>query len=189
MSDIFIKTAAQGSPGWKRMTALFVKTAAQGLSGWKSALGVWLRRTDSWVRVWPLSGVFSTRTAWIGPDSTTAYADRLASSSAIRIGSNYYGNNAQWDANGWNITSYSYAWKYYSTNDGTSTGTTFPGESGTGSGWTAGGTGQDVLPLATWDNATNNTTYDRKYLRFEVTANATNSTSVSYTHLTLPTKA
>lgn len=176
MSDIFIKTAAAGSPGWKRMTALFVKTAAQGLSGWKSALGVWLRRTDSWVRVWPLSGVFSTRTSWIGPDSTTAYADRLASSSAIRIGSNYYGNNAQWDANGWTITSYSYAWKYYSTNDGTSTGTTFPGESGTGSGWTAGGTGQDILPLATWDNATNNTTYDRKYLRFEVTANATNST-------------
>ena len=176
MSDFFIKTGSQGSTGWRKMSNLFVKTSSQGNTGWRAAAGIWLRTSLQWLKVWPLSGVFATRTAWIGPDSTTTYADRLTSSSVIRIGSNYYGNNAQWDANGWTISSYSYAWKYYLYNSGEQTGTTFPGESGTGSGWTSGGTGQDVLPLATWDNATNNTTYDRKYLRFEVTANATNST-------------
>lgn len=176
MSDFFIKTAASGTTGWRKMSNLFVKTAASGSTGWKAAIGIWIRNATQWLKVWPQSGVFATRVAWIGPNSDTAYADRLTSSSRIRIGSNYYGNNAQWDANGWTIASYSYAWKYYLTNDGSSTGVIFPGESGTGSGWTSGGTGQDVLPLATWDNATNNNTYDRKYLRFEVTANATNST-------------
>jgi len=176
MSDIFIKTTGSGSTGWRKMSNLFVKTTGSGSTGWKAAIGVWLRLATSWIKVWPLSGVFATRTAWIGPDSTTAYADRLTSSNVIRIGSNYYGNNAQWDANGWTISSYSYAWKYYPANGGEQTGTTFTGESGTGSGWTAGGTGQDILPVATWSNATNNTTYDRKYVRFEVTANATNST-------------
>lgn len=176
MSDIFIKTAASGQTGWRKASNIFVKTTASGQTGWRRAAAVFLKTASQWLRVWPLSGVFATRTAWIGPDSTTAFADRLTSDSRIRIGSNYYGNNAQWDANGWTISSYSYAWRYYSTNDGLSSGVTFPGESGTGSGWTAGGTGQDVLPLSTWDNSTNNTTYDRKYIRFEVTANATNST-------------
>ena len=176
MSDIFIKTGASGNTGWRRMSNLFIKTAGSGSTGWRAAAGIWIRQAANWLKVWPLSGVFATRPAWVGPDSTTAYADRLTSSSRIRIGSNYYGNNAQWDPNGWTIASYSYAWKYYSTNDGLSSGVTFSGESGTGSGWTSGGTGQDVLPLSTWDNSTNNETYDRKYIRFEVTANATNST-------------
>lgn len=176
MSDIFIKTGNAGSTGWRKAANIFIKTASAGSTGWKAATNIFLKTATQWLRVWPLSGVYATRSAWIGPDSTTAYADRLTSSSYIRIGSNYYGNNAQWDANGWTISSYSYAWKYYDSNTGSQTGTTFSGESGTGSGWTSSGTGQDVLPLATWDNATNNTTYDRKYLRFEVTANATNST-------------
>jgi len=176
MSDFFIKTAGAGNTGWRKMSNLFIKTAALGSTGWRSAVGIWIRQAANWLKVWPLSGVFATRPAWIGPDSTTTYADRLTSSSRIRIGSNYYGNNAQWDPNGWTIASYSYAWRYYSTNDGLSSGVTFSGESGTGSGWTSGGTGQDVLPLSTWDNSTNNETYDRKYIRFEVTANATNST-------------
>lgn len=171
MSDIYVKTTT--TTGWKKAINIFVKTTTT--TGWKAALGVWIKTATQWIKVWPLSGVFSTRSAWVGPNSDTLYADRLTSSSRIRIGSNYYGNNAQWDPNGWTITSYSYAWQYYDTNDGFSTGTTFPGESGTGSGWTSGGTGQDVLPLATWTSTTSTNT-DRKYLRFEVTANASNST-------------
>jgi hypothetical protein len=176
MSDIFIKTAASGSTGWKKMSNLFVKTASSGSTGWKAALGVWIRGSASWLKVWPLSGVFATRAAWFGPDSDTVYADRMPSTAqpVVRIGSNYYGNNAQWDPNGWVITSYSYAWEYY---NGTGSGATVLGtlDSGTGSGWTSGGTGQDVLPLATW-TSTVSTNTDRQYLGFKVTANASNST-------------
>jgi hypothetical protein len=176
MSDIFVKTAGLGSTGWRKAANLFVKTAGLGSTGWRSAIGVWIKTSTQWLRVWPLSGVFATRTPWIGEDSTTAYADRLTSSGAIRIGSNYYGNNAQWDANGWTITSYEYQWRYYSGQsssifvdpDGTI-------DSGTGSGWTAGGTGQDLLPTTIW-TSTNSTNMDRKYLSFRVVANASNST-------------
>lgn len=176
MSDIFIKTAGSGSTGWKKMTNLFVKTASLGSTGWKAALGVWIRGSASWLKVWPLSGVFATRAAWFGPDSTTAYADRMPSTAqpVVRIGSNYYGNNAQWDSNGWTITSYSYVWQYF---DGTGSGATVLGalDSGTGSGWTSGGTGQDLLPTTIW-TSTVSTNTDRQYLGFKVTANASNST-------------
>jgi hypothetical protein len=175
MSDIFVKTSGLGSTGWRKATNLFIKTSNFGSTGWRSALGVWIRTATQWLRVWPLSGVFATRTPWIGADSTTAYADRLINSSVVRIGSNYYGNNAQWDANGWTITSYSYAWVYYGGQD-TSVWTSPLGtiDSGTGSGWTAGGTGQDLLPTTIW-TSTNSTNLDRNYLAFRVTANASNS--------------
>jgi hypothetical protein len=176
MSDIFVKTAGLGSTGWRKAANLFVKTAGLGSTGWKSAIGVWIKTSTQWLRVWPLSGVFATRTPWIGDNSTTAYADRLTSSGAIRIGSNYYGNNAQWDANGWTITSYGYQWRYYEGQSSSiyvdPSGTI---DSGTGSGWTAGGTGQDLLPTTIW-TSTNSTNMDRKYLSFRVVANASNST-------------
>lgn len=176
MSDIFIKTAGQGSAGWRKASNLFVKTSNFGSTGWRTALGVWIRSATQWLRVWPLSGVFATRTPWIGPDSTTAYVDRLTNSGVVRIGSNYYGNNAQWDANGWTITSYTYQWRYYGGQDSSlfvdPTGTV---DSGTGSGWTSGGSGQDLLPTTIW-TSTNSTNMDRQYLAFRVVANASNST-------------
>jgi len=181
MSDIFFKTDASGSPGWRKMINLFFKTDASGSPGWKQAIAIWLRTADQWLKVWPVSGVFASRTAWIGPDSTTTYDNRLTQYSYIYIGSNYYGNNAIWDANGFTINNYTYAWRYFtaiptSDND---LGTIFPGETATPwSGATAAGAGVDILPLSTWDNATNNTTYDRKYLTFEAKANTTNT---SYT--------
>lgn len=173
MSDIFIK-AADGT--WKKATNIFIRLAS---TAWQAASSIFLRiNTVDWIKVWPLSGIFSTRNPWIGPNSDTVYADRLTSSSKVRIGSNYYGNNAQWNLNGWTVTSYSYAWKYYDQNN-TSLGTL---DSGTGSGWTSGGTGQDLLPTSIW-TSTVSTNTDRQYLGFEVTANATNSvysgTSVS----------
>jgi hypothetical protein len=172
MSDIFVKTAGLGSTGWRKAANLFVKTAGLGSTGWRSAVGVWIRNATQWLKVWPLSGVF----AWIGDNSTTAYADRLTNSGVVRIGSNYYGNNAQWDANGWTITSYSYEWVYYGGQDSSiyssPLGTV---DSGTGSGWTSGGSGQDLLPTTIW-TSTNSTNMDRGYLAFRVTANASNST-------------
>ena len=175
MSDIFVKTAGLGSTGWRKAANLFVKTSGWGSTGWRSAAGVWIRNATQWLKVWPLSGVFATRTPWIGADSTTAYADRLTNSSVVRVGSNYYGNNAQWDANGWTITSYSYAWVYYDGQDSSIyTSPSGTVDSGTGSGWTTGGTGQDLLPTTIW-TSTNSTNMDRKYLSFRVTANASNS--------------
>lgn len=177
MSDIFVKTAGLGSTGWRKASNIWVKTAGLGSTGWRSVAGIWIKTATQWLKAWPLSGVFATRQAWVGANSDTTYENRMpySASPAIRIGSNYYGNNAIWDANGWTISSYSYAWRYYDFIDEVGDGTIFPGESGTGSGWTAGGTGQDALPLATWNSSTNNLTYDRKYARFTVTANATNS--------------
>jgi len=177
MSDIWVKTTSgTSSSAWKKAVNIFVKTTTGTTSAaWKAVKNISVFFGTGWTRVWPLSGAYATREAWIGPDSTTTYNDALTDTSYIRIGSNYYGNNAQWDPNGFTITSYSYAWKYYPDNTGVFSGTTFPGESGTGSGWTSGGTGQDVLPLATWNSSSNNTTYDRKYIRFEVIANVSNS--------------
>jgi hypothetical protein len=176
MSDIFVKTAGLGSTGWKKATNLFVKTSGLGNTGWKAAVGVWIRNATQWIKVWPLSGVFATRRPWIGNNSDSLYADRLQDSGIIRIGSNYYGNNAQWDPNGWIISSYTYQWRYY---DGQSSSIYIePTEiidSGTGSGWTSGGTGQDLLPTTIW-TSTNSTNMDRKYLAFRVVANASNST-------------
>jgi hypothetical protein len=172
MSDIFIKG---GDGNWKKAIKIFVKAA----SGWQQAVNIFIKaNVTDWLRVWPFSGIYSTRAAWIGTASNTAYADRLTSSSYVRIGSNYFGNNAQWNPNGWAINSYTYRWKYY--NEFNAEQGTL--ESGTGASWTSGGTGQDELPTSIW-TSTNSTNTDRMFLGFEVTANATNSinsgTSVS----------
>lgn len=170
-SDIYIKT---GSSTWSKMINAFVKTSS---TVWSQAVAVWMFINADWVKVWPLSGIFSTRNPYIGTSSSTAYADRLTGSNVIRIGTSYVGNNAQWNANGWTITGYQYAWKYYS-DLGVEQATL---RSGTASGWTTT-TGQDTLPTSIW-NSTNSTNSDTYYLGFEATAKASNSaydgTSVS----------
>ena len=172
MSDFFIKNANWGSGGWRKATNIFIKNAGWGSGGWRSAIGVWIRNSTQWLKVWPLSGVFASRRPWIGDNSTTAYADRKTSTGAIRIGSNYYGNNAQWDSNGWTITGYSYKWNYYSfQTDSVPAGQI---DSGTGSGWTTT-SGQDLLPTTIW-TASNADLLDESYLAFQVNATASNST-------------
>lgn len=161
-SDIFIKT---GSSTWSKLTNLFIKT---GSSTWSAATAIWAYLQADWVKVWPLSGIFSTRKPWIAASASDTYANRI-SSGVLRIGTSYYGNNAQWNLNGWTATSYSYAWKYYDSS-GTELGTI---RSGTGSGWTTT-SGQDTLPTSVW-TATNSTNCDNNYLGFYVDANASNS--------------
>jgi hypothetical protein len=163
MSDFFVKRA-DGT--WAKAVNIFIKLAS---GAWQAASSIFLKlNAIEWIKVWPLSGIFSTRAPWIGPNSDTVFADRLTSSSRIRIGSNYYGNNAQWNPNGWSISSYSYAWKYYDQFGGL-LGTL---DSGTGSGWTTT-TGQDLLPTTIW-TSTVSTNTDRQFLAFEVTANQAN---------------
>lgn len=163
-SDIFIKTA---SSTWSKMTNMFIKT---GSSTWSTAKAIWTYLQADWVKVWPLSGIFASRVPFIGFDNTTTYSGRLTNSGdAIVIGSEYVGNNAQWNANGWTITGYEYAWYYYDSNN-TYLGTL---RSGTPSGWNST-TGQDTLPTSIWTE-TNSTNTDTNYLVFEVVAKASNS--------------
>jgi hypothetical protein len=146
---------------------MFIKT---GSSTWSTAKAVWMYLQADWVKVWPLSGIFANRVPFIGFDSGTTYSGRLTNSGdAIVIGSSYVGNNAQWNANGWTITGYQYAWYYYDA-DNNYLGTL---RSGTPSGWTST-TGQDTLPTSIW-TATNSTNADTNYLAFEVVATASNS--------------
>lgn len=174
MSDIFIKTSGQGSTGWRKASNLFVKTSGLGSTGWRTALGVWIRNATQWLKVWPLSGVFASRVPYIASGSADAYASRLTASNVIRIGTAYYGNNALWDANGWTITGYSYAWGYYLGADSIYTDPIGIIDSGTGSGWTTS-SGQDTLPTSIW-TATNSSNVDNYFLSFKVTATASNTT-------------
>lgn len=162
-SDIFIKS---GSSTWSKMTNMFIKT---GTSTWSAAKAVWMYLQADWVKVWPLSGIYSTRKPWIAASSGDAYSSRLTSSNTIRIGTSYVGNNAQWNANGWTITGYQYAWYYYDSSN------SFLGtlRSGTASGWNST-SGQDTLPTSVWTTS-NAASADRSYLSFEVTATASNS--------------
>lgn len=164
-SDIFIKT---GSSTWSKLTNLFIKT---GSSTWSAATGIWAYLQADWVKVWPLSGIFSTRKPWIAASSSDTYSNRITTG-PLRIGTSYIGNNAQWNPNGWTIASYSYKWNYYDSS-GTELGTI---RSGTGSGWTST-SGQDTLPTSVW-TATNSSNVDNQYIGFYVDANASNS---SYT--------
>jgi len=174
MSDFFIKTGSSGSTGWRKMSNLFVKTAGSGSTGWKKAIGIWLKNTTSagWLKVWPLSGVFASRAPWIATSTSTTYANRLTTSDAMRIGSVYYGNNAQWDANGWTITGYLFQWRRY-VESGAGYYWTDTIRSGTPA-WTAT-TGQDTLPSSIW-TTTNADLMDGAYFKFFVQATASNST-------------
>jgi len=183
MSDIFIKNAGQGSAGWRKASNIWVKTSGLGSTGWRSAAGVWIRNVTQWLRVWPLSGIFATRVPYIGYFSSDTYAGRMPNASypVIRIGDSYFGNNAQWDLNGWAASSYTFKWKLYD-QFGSDLATTL--KSGTGSGWTST-TGQDELPTSIW-TSTNSTNADRQFLGFEVTAN--NSSNIQYNGLSTSTK-
>ena len=182
MSDIFIKNAGQGSAGWRKASNLFIKNAGQGSAGWRPALAVWIRNLTQWVKVWPLSGIIATRVPYIGYFSSDTYANRMPNATypVIRIGDSYFGDNAQWDLNGWSASSYTYRWKLF---------TEFDSEistirSGTGSGWTST-TGEDQLPTSVW-TSTNSTNADNQFLGFEVTAN--NSSNSQYNGLSISTK-
>jgi hypothetical protein len=181
MSDIFVKTAGSGSTGWRKAANIFVKTAGLGSTGWKAAAGVWIKNATQWLKVWPLSGILATRVPFIATTSATAYADRLTTSSRVRIGTSYFGDNAQWDLNGWSATNYTYRWKLYD-QFGSDLGIIL--RSGTGSGWTTT-SGEDQLPASIW-TTTNSTNADNQYLGFEVTANA--SSGSTYNGLSVSTK-
>lgn len=176
MSDIFIKTSPQGSGGWQKAIKIFIKTAAQGTAGWASAKAVFLKTTANglagWLRVWPTSGVFSTRNPWISLNSGDPYSSRLTNSDAVRIGTRYYGNNAEWDPNGFIISTYTYQWEYYDSGENTANRLGTLSGPTTASGWTTT-TGQVELPASIW-TATNSTNLDRKYLAFQVTASPSN---------------
>ena len=183
MSDIFVKTSGLGSTGWRKASNIFVKTSGLGSVGWKSAVGVWIRNATQWLKVWPLSGIFATRVPYIGYFSSDTYANRMpnATYGTIRIGDSYFGDNAQWDLNGWAASSYTYKWKLYDQFDSDLSITL---RSGTGSGWTST-TGEDQLPTSVW-TSTNSTNADNQFLGFEVTAN--NSSSSQYNGLSVSTR-
>ena len=183
MSDIFIKAG----DGWKKASKLWVKDGT-----WRTVTNVWIRNLTQWLKVWPLSGIFASRAPWIANLSSDTYANRMPTTAApvIRIGMSYFGNNAQWDLNGWSASSYQYAWKLYDEfgNDLTaSLGASYTLRSG--STWsvqtpTAGGNGQDQLPTNIW-TSTNSTNSDRQFLKFQVTA--VNSSNTVYNGLSLST--
>ncbi len=183
MSDIFIKNAGQGSPGWRKASNIFVKTAGLNSTGWRSAVGVWIRNATQWLRVWPLSGIFATRVPYIGYFSSDTYENRMPNTTypLVRIGDSYFGDNARWDLNGWAASSYTFRWKLYD-QFGQELGITL--RSGTGSGWTST-TGEDQLPASIW-TSTNSTNADRQFLGFEVVAN--NSSNSQYNGLSVSTK-
>ena len=182
MSDIFVKTSGLGSTGWRKASNIFVKTSGLGSTGWRSAVGVWIRNSTQWLRVWPQSGIFATRVPYIAKFSSNTYAERMpiATYPVVRIGDSYFGDNAQWDLNGWTASSYTYRWKIYAEYDLEGSAI----ESGTGSGWTSTA-GEDQLPTSIW-TVTNSTNADRKFLGFEVIAN--NSSNSQYNGLSVSTK-
>jgi len=182
MSDIFVKTSGLGSTGWKKASSIFVKTSGLGSTGWRSAVGVWIRNATQWLKVWPLSGIFATRVPYIAKFSSNTYAERMPNATypVVRIGDSYFGDNAQWDLNGWLASSYTYRWKIYAEYD--LEGSIL--ESGTGSGWTSTA-GEDQLPTSIW-TVTNSTNADRKFLGFEVIAN--NSSNSQYNGVSVSTK-
>lgn len=187
MSDIFVKTAGTittPATGWRKASNIFVKTAGTILSpavGWKNATNVWIKTASQWLKVWPTSGIFASRSPFIADFSSDPYASRLTTANKLRIGTSYFGDNAQWDLNGFAASSYSYKWKLYD-EFGSDLSTTI--RSGTGSGWNST-TGEDQLPTSVW-TATNSTSADLQYLGFEVTANA--SASSSYNGLSVSSK-
>ena len=181
MSDIFIKTANTGSAGWRKASKIFVKTSNAPSTGWRSAVAVFIKNQTQWLKVWPTSGIFASRVPYIADFSSDTYANRLTSTSKLRIGTSYFGDNAQWDLNGWTASSYQYKWKLYDQFDQDLLITL---RSGTGSGWTSTA-GEDQLPTSIW-TSTNSTNADNQFLAFEITAN--NSSNSQYSGLSISTK-
>ena len=186
MSDIFIKTANTGSAGWRKASKIFVKTANPGTAGWRSAAAVWIKNQTQWLKVWPTSGIIASRVPYIGYLASDTYAGKMPNATypVVRIGDSYFGNNAVWDLNGWNASSYTYKWRLYTEFDfeisTLRTGTTWSVVSPNST-----GNGQDQLPYSIW-TSTNSTNADNQYLVFEVTAN--NSSNSIYNGLSRSTK-
>lgn len=161
MSDFFIKTAGSGSTGWRKMSNLFVKTAGSGSTGWKAAIRVFLRNSGGWLRVWPLSGVFAETNPFIVENQNDTRSSRITT--AIRIGTTYYGKNGTWDPNGWTINSYTHSWPYYPDSTSSSSGN-------------FGSSGTYTAPVSlSITSAANATLLDNKFIAFSILANASNS--------------
>jgi len=166
---------------WKNVSS--IKLRVGGL--WKDVSSAYLRSGGVWKSLFNSlgeDGIFATRAPYIVKSSVDAYADRLPNDTypVVRIGDSYFGNNAQWDLNGWLASSYTYRWKLY--NQFNSLISTL--ESGTGSGWTRT-TGEDQLPTSIW-TVTNSTDADRQFLGFEVIAN--NSSTSQYNGVAVSTR-
>ena len=163
MSDIWIKASTTGTTRWKKATAIHIKRLS---ATWSAAKNIWIKTgTSAWLRVWPLSGVFSTSDPYItttASGTTPIYFD----GSPIRIGTTYYGRNGTWDANGWTISSYTYAWPYWDTS-----------VVGTADqlGTLATGTFTSPSNALTISSQANASAADGKYISFRITANASNS--------------
>ena len=155
MSDIWIKTSNTSTTKWRKALAISIK---KGSASWAAAKNVWIKTgTASWLRVWPLSGVFATSDPYITTTASgTTHLD--STGSPIRIGTTYYGRNGGWDANGWTISSYSYAWNYWTS------GTT--GENDL-IGTLATGTYSSPSTALTISSAANASAVDNKYLSFK----------------------
>lgn len=163
MSDIWIKASTTGTTRWKKATAIHIKRLS---ATWSAAKNIWIKTgTSAWLRVWPLSGVFSTSDPYItttASGTTPIYFD----GSPIRIGTTYYGRNGTWDPNGFTISSYSYAWPYWDTS-----------VAGTADqlGTLATGTFTSPSNALTISSQANASAADGKYISFRITANASNS--------------
>lgn len=108
-SDIFIKTA---SSTWSKATGIFIKTAS---ATWSSAKAVWMFIDANWLKIWPLSGIFSNTSPYIA--TTSASTTAISHPTRLRIGTTYYGKNGTWNANGWTITGYDYKWIVFQNQD------------------------------------------------------------------------
>lgn len=163
MSDIWIKASTTGTTRWKKATAIHIKRLS---ATWSAAKNIWIKTgTSAWLRVWPLSGVYSTSDPFItttASGSTPIYFD----GAPIRIGTTYYGRNGTWDPNGFTISSYSYAWPYWDTS-----------VVGTADqlGTLATGTFTSPSNALTISSQANASAADGKYISFRITANASNS--------------
>jgi hypothetical protein len=163
MSDIWIKTSNTSTTKWRKAIAVSIK---RGGATWSKAKNIWIKTgTSAWLRVWPISGVFSTSDPYIAT-SASGTTGLYGVDGPIRIGTTYYGRNGTWDANGWTISSYSYSWPYYTS------GTT--GEIDQ-LGTLASGTYATPSNALTISSAANASAVDGKYISFNITAVASNS--------------
>jgi hypothetical protein len=166
MSDIWIKTSSTGTTKWRKALKIHVKRFSTGTTKWYAAKVVWIKNTSSsWLRVWPVSGVFPLTDPYI--TTTSSGSTPISSDGApIRIGTTYYGRNGTWDPNGFTISSYTYTWPYYSDADPQVTYDEI-GNIGTGT-YTSPSTALTINTQATA------AAVDGKYISFRVRANASN---------------
>jgi len=166
MSDIWIKTSNTATTKWRKAVNIYIKRFS---STWVAAKVIWIKNTTSgWLRVWPTSGVFAITDPFITTTSSGSTPLFGVDNIPMRIGTTYYGRNGTWDANGFSISSYSFAWAYYSDAENQPGDFDFIGNIETG----VYSAPSDSLIINTSSLAT---AVDRKYISFKITANASNA--------------